>query len=63
MKINNFIQFCIKTENEAIQNNFHEQTNGPERLSSLHAKLHQEADKIRKWKDQTEIEIRQKVKE
>lgn len=32
-----------------------------ERLTSLHAKLHQEADKIRKWKNQTEIDIRQKV--
>ena len=32
-----------------------------ERLSSLHAKLHLEADKIRKWKNQTEFDIKQKV--
>ncbi|KAL5009725.1 hypothetical protein ScPMuIL_012030 [Solemya velum] len=33
---------------------------GGERLSSLHAKLQQEADKIRKWRVQTEIELKQK---
>lgn len=33
-----------------------------ERLASLHAKLHQEADKIRKWKNQTEIDVKQKEK-
>ena len=32
-----------------------------ERLTSLHAKLHQEADKIRKWKNQIEIDLKQKV--
>ncbi|XP_045196675.2 interaptin-like [Mercenaria mercenaria] len=31
-----------------------------ERLNSLHAKLHQEADKIRKWKNQTELDMKQK---
>ena len=30
-------------------------------MSSLHAKLHLEADKIRKWKNQTEYDIKQKV--
>lgn len=34
---------------------------GGERLNSLHAKLHQEADKIRKWKNQTELDLKQKV--
>lgn len=47
------------TENEVSQQKTEQ--NGTERLSSLHAKLHQEADKIRKWKVQTEIEIKQKV--
>ncbi|WAR09069.1 SYCP1-like protein, partial [Mya arenaria] len=31
-----------------------------ERLTSLHAKLHQEADRIRKWKNQTELDLKQK---
>lgn len=35
---------------------------GTERLTSLHAKLHQEADKIRKWKVQTEMEMKHKEK-
>lgn len=34
---------------------------GTDRLTSLHAKLHQEADKIRKWKTQTEMDMKQKV--
>ncbi|XP_063403824.1 synaptonemal complex protein 1-like isoform X1 [Mytilus trossulus] len=46
-------------ENESTKQ---DQTVGTEKLSSLHAKLHQEADRIRKWKVQTEIEIRQKDK-
>ena len=32
-----------------------------ERLTSLHAKLHQEADRIRKWKNSTELDLKQKV--
>ena len=32
-----------------------------DRLSSLHSRLHQEAEKIRKWKTQTEIDLKQKV--
>ncbi|KAL8613720.1 hypothetical protein ACOMHN_029812 [Nucella lapillus] len=35
---------------------------GTERLTSLHAKLHQEADKIRKWKVQTEMDMKHKDK-
>ena len=31
-----------------------------DRLTSLHSRLHQEADKIRKWKLQTEIDQKQK---
>lgn len=32
-----------------------------DRLTALHSRLHQEADKIRKWKTATDIELRQKV--
>ncbi|XP_031552206.1 synaptonemal complex protein 1-like [Actinia tenebrosa] len=32
----------------------------PERMQSLHSKLHQEAEKIRQWKTSTEIELKQK---
>ena len=35
--------------------------NSTERLTTLHTRLHQEAEKISKWKLQTEIEIKQKV--
>lgn len=34
---------------------------GTDRLTSLHAKLHNEADKIRKWKTQTEMDLKHKV--
>jgi cytidylate kinase len=34
-----------------------------ERLTALHSKLQQEAEKIRKWKNATEVEIKQKVRE
>ncbi|XP_041352209.1 synaptonemal complex protein 1-like isoform X2 [Gigantopelta aegis] len=44
------------------QNTNQDQAVGTERLSSLHAKLHQEADKIRKWKVQTEIDLKTKEK-
>ncbi|XP_064615819.1 synaptonemal complex protein 1-like [Liolophura sinensis] len=37
-----------------------DQNEGAGRLSSLHAKLHQEADKIRRWKTQTEMELKKK---
>jgi len=30
-------------------------------MRSLHARLQQEAEKIRKWKIQTEVELKQKV--
>jgi len=33
-----------------------------ERIHTLHTRLHQEAEKIRKWKTSTEIEIKEKVK-
>ena len=32
-----------------------------EKLSCLHSRLHQEVDKINRWKTQTEMEIKQKV--
>ncbi|KAJ8032624.1 Synaptonemal complex protein 1 [Holothuria leucospilota] len=34
-------------------------THNPEKLTSLHSRLHQEADKIRRWKVETEIELKQ----
>lgn len=49
------------SENEHTASQHQEQTQGSERISSLHVKLQQEADRIRKWKIQTEIEIKQKV--
>ncbi|XP_046580118.1 synaptonemal complex protein 1-like isoform X2 [Haliotis rubra] len=57
--------FHRSNENQNINNQSklgQNQDVGTERLSSLHAKLHQEADKIRKWKVQTEIELKQKEK-
>lgn len=50
---------CHYAENE--QSQLQEQGQSNERISSLHVKLQQEADRIRKWKVQTEIEIKQKV--
>lgn len=50
---------CYDAENEQSQQQEQGQSN--ERISSLHVKLQQEADRIRKWKVQTEIEIKQKV--
>lgn len=38
-----------------------EDESSAERLTTLHARLHQEADKIRRWKLQTETELKQKV--
>lgn len=56
-------QINRQKENENLQQRtLQEQIVGTEKLSSLHAKLQLEADKIRKWKLQTEIEIRQKDK-
>ena len=33
-----------------------------DRLSALHSRLQLEAEKIRKWKNATEVEIKQKVR-
>ena len=52
---------CMFEENEQSVIQQQEQSQGNERISSLHVKLQQEADRIRKWKVQTEIEIKQKV--
>lgn len=61
--VHKFIKRVIFTfydvENEQSQQQEQGQSN--ERISSLHVKLQQEADRIRKWKVQTEIEIKQKV--
>ena len=37
------------------------QQNEDERMKSLHVRLNQEAEKIRKWKVQTEVELKMKV--
>ncbi|RMX58607.1 hypothetical protein pdam_00006430 [Pocillopora damicornis] len=37
-----------------------DRTQSAERIHSLHTRLHQEAEKIRKWKTSTEIEIKEK---
>ncbi|CAH3104597.1 unnamed protein product [Pocillopora meandrina] len=39
-----------------------DRTQSAERIHSLHTRLHQEAEKIRKWKTSTEIEIKEKEK-
>ena len=57
MEPHNFVFFKNSTEHHTTQ----EFAVGGEKLSSLHAKLHLEADKIRKWKNQTEYDIKQKV--
>ncbi|XP_071115241.1 synaptonemal complex protein 1-like [Haliotis cracherodii] len=59
------VPFLRLNENQNVNNQTElgqHQDVGTERLSSLHAKLHQEADKIRKWKVQIEIELKQKEK-
>ncbi|XP_062591495.1 synaptonemal complex protein 1-like, partial [Saccostrea cucullata] len=62
----NSAQFQTSKARENEQNQVisqqQEQTQGNERISSLHVKLQHEADRIRKWKVQTEIEIKQKDK-
>lgn len=55
------MSLCFSENENPQQRMQQDQTIGSQKLSSLHAKLHQEADRIRKWKTQTEIEIRQKV--
>ncbi|XP_068711308.1 synaptonemal complex protein 1-like [Montipora foliosa] len=46
-------------ENEKVEK---ERAQSAERIQSLHTRLHQEAEKIRKWKTSTEIEIKEKEK-
>ncbi|XP_015760651.1 PREDICTED: uncharacterized protein LOC107339830 [Acropora digitifera] len=45
-------------ENEKAEK---ERKQSAERIQSLHTRLHQEAEKIRKWKTSTEIEMKEKV--
>ena len=54
--LRNFIMFA---ETEKVEK---ERAQSAERIHSLHTRLHQEAEKIRKWKTSTEIEIKEKVK-
>ncbi len=46
-------------QNQNENQNQYEQSN--ERISTLHTRLQQEAEKIRKWKLQTELDTKQKV--
>ena len=48
-------------QQQQFQNQQQDTVLGTDRLTSLHAKLHQEAEKIRKWKVQTEMEMKHKV--
>ena len=47
------LNIYIETERETTQTT--------ERLAALHNKLHQEAEKIRKWKTKTDLELNDKV--
>ena len=38
-----------------------ERQTGAERILSLHSRLYQEAQKIRKWKIETEVDLKHKV--
>ena len=49
---------ALSTESSQQQS---EQHGGSERLTMLHTRLQNEAEKIRKWKTHTEMELKQKV--
>lgn len=49
----------ILLETEKVEK---ERAQSAERIQTLHTRLHQEAEKIRKWKTSTEIEIKEKVR-
>lgn len=53
-----FTCFPKSSENEKAEK---ERKQSAERIQSLHTRLHQEAEKIRKWKTSTEIEMKEKV--
>lgn len=53
-----FTCFPKSSENEKAEK---ERTQSAERIQSLHTRLHQEAEKIRKWKTSTEMEMKEKV--
>lgn len=53
-----FTCFPKPSENEKAEK---ERKQSAERIQSLHTRLHQEAEKIRKWKTSTEIEMKEKV--
>lgn len=55
----NLTTVIILAEAEKVEKDRAQST---ERIHSLHTRLHQEAEKIRKWKTSTEIEIKEKVK-
>ena len=54
--------FTSDKEQSVKQNqNIIEKQNGSERIISLHGRLQQEAEKIRKWKLQMEMDLKTKV--
>ena len=53
------VVFTLPTEAELVE--VQQSRKGGDRLSALHYRLQQEAEKIRKWKNATEVEIKQKV--
>lgn len=53
-----FTCFPKSSENEKAEK---ERKQSAERIQSLHTRLHQEAEKIRKWKTSTEVEMKEKV--
>lgn len=57
--LSNFTTVMILAEAEKVEK---DRAQSAERIHSLHTRLHQEAEKIRKWKTSTEIEIKEKVK-
>lgn len=59
--INHIYILEVQKGNQNQQQSFQDVPLGTERLTSLHEKLHHEADKIRKWKVQTEMDLKQKV--
>ncbi len=57
-------QAQISRQNQQVQQQTNEaNSQKSDRLQSLHSRLHQEADKIRRWKVQTEIEQKQKERQ
>ena len=52
---------CVVCTVFALELSTESESKSGERLAALHTRLQQEAEKIRKWKNATEVEIKQKV--